>query len=275
MVIYPASSCNRHKRNERLDKMKKNKKYMVISAISMICFFVLWELVTDVFHLFPVYSMPSPIKTFQAFFIKLVNPSPDGSVLLVHVAASLQVALTGYVLGAIVGIPLGILMAWYKPVDLFVKPIFDLIRPIPPIGWVPIMILLLGIDLKSKAMVIFVSAVIPCIINSYSGIKQTSEVHINVGKTFGLTKFEILRKIAIPTALPMIFTGLRVSLGVAWMTLVAAELVAATKGLGYMLQIARTIGRPDIIVMGMLVIAGVGAILTGTLEFLEKKFVRR
>ncbi|MET3741410.1 ABC transporter permease [Clostridium sp. AF19-22AC] len=255
--------------------MKKNKKYMVISAISMICFFVLWELVTDVFHLFPVYSMPSPIKTFQAFFIKLVNPSPDGSVLLVHVAASLQVALTGYVLGAIVGIPLGILMAWYKPVDLFVKPIFDLIRPIPPIGWVPIMILLLGIDLKSKAMVIFVSAVIPCIINSYSGIKQTSEVHINVGKTFGLTKFEILRKIAIPTALPMIFTGLRVSLGVAWMTLVAAELVAATKGLGYMLQIARTIGRPDIIVMGMLVIAGVGAILTGTLEFLEKKFVRR
>ncbi len=73
----------------------------------------------------------------------------------------------------------------------------------------------------------------------------------------------------------MIFTGLRVSLGVAWMTLVAAELVASTKGLGYMLQIARTIGRPDIIVMGMLVIAGVGAVLTGTLELLEKKFVRR
>ena len=82
-------------------------------------------------------------------------------------------------------------------------------------------------------------------------------------------------KIAIPTAMPMIFTGLRVSLGVAWMTLVAAELVASTKGLGYMLQISRTIGRPDIIVMGMLVIAAVGAVLTGTLEFLEKKFVRR
>lgn len=146
--------------------MKKSKKYMVISTISMVCFFVLWEMVTDVLHLFPVYSMPSPIKTFQAFFIKLVNPSPDGSVLLVHVAASLQVALTGYIFGAVVGIPLGILMAWYKPVDLFVKPIFDLVRPIPPIGWVPIMILLLGIDLKSKAMVIFVSAVIPCIINS-------------------------------------------------------------------------------------------------------------
>lgn len=255
--------------------MKNNKKYIVISAISMIVFFMIWELVTDVLQVFLAYSMPSPVKTFQAFISKLTNTSPDGSILIVHIMASLQVTLTGYIFGALVGIPLGILMAWYKPVDLFVKPIFDLIRPIPPIGWVPIMILLLGIDLKSKAMVIFVASVIPCIINAYSGIKQTSEVHINVGKTFGLTKFQILKKIAIPTALPMIFTGLRVSLGVAWMTLVAAELVAATKGLGYMLQIARTIGRPDIIVMGMLVIAAVGAILTGTLEFLEKKFVRR
>lgn len=255
--------------------MKSNKKYMVISVASMMCFFLVWELATDILHVFPTYSMPSPVKTFQAFVAKLTNTSPDGSILIVHIMASLQVTLTGYILGALVGIPLGILMSWYKPVDLFVKPIFDLVRPIPPIGWVPIMILLLGIDLKSKAMVIFVASVIPCIINAYSGIKQTSEVHINVGKTFGLTKFQILKKIAIPTALPMIFTGLRVSLGVAWMTLVAAELVAATKGLGYMLQIARTIGRPDIIVMGMLVIAAVGAILTGTLEFLEKKFVRR
>lgn len=255
--------------------MKNSRKYALISAISMACFFLIWELATDVFQFFPSYAMPSPVKTFSAFFMKLTNTSPDGSVLFTHIAASLQVTLVGYLLGALIGIPLGILMAWYEAVDLFVKPIFDLIRPIPPIGWVPIMILLLGIDLKSKAMVIFVASVIPCIINAYSGIKQTSEVHINVGKTFGLTKFQILKKIAIPTAMPMIFTGLRVSLGVAWMTLVAAELVAATKGLGYMLQIARTIGRPDIIVMGMLVIAGVGAVLTGTLEFLEKKFVRR
>jgi NitT/TauT family transport system permease protein/taurine transport system permease protein len=255
--------------------MRREKKYIFISAGSLACFFLIWWLVTDVLQLFPPFAMPSPLRTFQAFIFKLTNTAPDGSILFAHIAASLQVTLTGFLIGATVGIPIGILMAWYKPVDLFVKPIFDLIRPIPPIGWVPIMVLLLGIDLKSKAMVIFVAAVIPCIINAYSGIKQTSDVHINVGKTFGLTKFQILLKVAVPTALPMIFTGLRVSLGVAWMTLVAAELVAATRGLGYMLQIARTIGRPDIIVMGMLTIAGVGAILTGTLEFLEKKFVRR
>ncbi len=257
------------------DKSESSRIYNILSILSLIGFLIVWQLVTDVFQIFPDYSMPSPLQTLKSFITKLYSTSPDGSVLFIHIAASLQVALTGYLLGAFVGIPLGICMAWFKPVDLFVKPIFDLIRPIPPIGWVPIMMLTLGIGLKAKAMVIFVSAIIPCIINAYSGIRSTSGIHINVAKTFGATNLEILRTIAIPTALPMIFTGLRVSLGVSWMTLVAAELVAATKGLGYMLQIARTIGRPDIIVVGMLVIAGVGAILTGGLEYLEKKYVRR
>lgn len=260
---------------ERINGKKSSAKYYIISACSLLIFLLVWELVTDVFQVFPAYAMPSPKKTLVAFLNKLTKKSPDGSTLFVHIGASLQVALTGYLLGALIGIPLGILMAWYKPVDMVIKPIFDLVRPIPPIGWVPIMVLTLGIGLKAKAMIIFVAAVIPCIINSYSGIKQTSEVHINVAKTFGMSKWMILLKVAIPTALPMIFTGLRVSLGVAWTTLVAAELVAATKGLGYMLQIARTIGRPDIIVMGMFVIAIIGAILVSILEFLEKTFVRR
>ncbi len=257
-----------------MDK-KTNKKYVIISIISLVAFIGLWELATDVFRFFPDYALPSPYKVITTFIKKLYDPNPDGSVLFEHIGASLQVTLTGYVLGAIFGITLGIAMAWYKPIDLFVKPIFDLIRPIPPIGWVPIMILLFGIGLESKAMVIFISGSIPCIINSYSGIRQTSEVHINVAKTFGATKFQVLRKVAIPTAMPMIFTGLKVSLGVSWMTVVAAELVAASKGLGYMLQISRTICRPDIIVMGMLVISGVGTVLITILAFLEKTFVRR
>lgn len=248
---------------------------MIISVISLIVFIAFWELATDVFRFFPEHALPSPFKVLKVFIVKLVEPNPDGSILIEHIMASLQVTLSGYVIGAIFGVTLGIAMAWYKPIDLFVKPIFDLIRPIPPIGWVPIMILLFGIGLESKAMVIFISGSIPSIINSYTGIKQTSEVHINVAKTFGATKFKILTSVAIPTAMPMIFTGLKVSLGVSWMTVVAAELVAASKGLGYMLQISRTICRPDIIVMGMLVISGVGTILITILSLIEKRFVRR
>jgi len=257
-----------------MDK-KANKKFIIISIISLVTFIGLWEVVTDVLRIFPDYALPSPYKVVKVFIRKLYDPNPDGSILIKHIGSSLQVTLAGYGLGAVFGISLGILMAWYKPVDLFVKPMFDLIRPIPPIGWVPIMILLFGIGIESKAMVIFISGSIPCIINAYTGIKQTSEVHINVAKTFGATKFEILKKVAIPTAMPMIFTGLKVSLGVSWMTVVAAELVAASSGLGYMLQISRTICRPDIIVMGMLIISGVGTVLIAILVFLEKKFVRR
>lgn len=264
--------------NPELEKQKmqrENRKYALLSFASLFVFILIWEFATDVFHVFPAYALPSPFNTVKAFLMKMVDPSPDGSILIIHILASLEVVLLGFALGAVIGIPLGILMAWYKPIDMIVKPVFDFIRPIPPIGWVPIFVLLIGIGLQSKIMVVSISAIIPCIINSYAGIKQTSHVHINVAKTFGATNFEILKTVAIPTAMPMIFTGFRVSLGVAWMTLVAAELVAATKGLGYMLQIARTIGRSDIIIMVMFVIAGVGAILISILSFLEKKFVRR
>lgn len=255
-------------------KKRPSRKYLILSILSFLTFLVVWELITDGFRLVKPYALPSPVRVFETFIRKLYSASPDGSTLLVHVLASLEVTVTGFVMGAVIGVPLGICMAWYKKVDLLVGPLFDLVRPIPPIGWVPIMMLMMGIGLKAKAAVIFIAAIIPCIINAYSGIKQTNPVHLWVGRTFGASNFQMLTQVAIPTALPMIFTGLKVSLGVAWMTLVAAELVAATKGLGYMLQIARSIGRADIIVMGMLVIAGVGAMLSYLLQLLENRFVK-
>lgn len=261
---------------EERKKLEREKiKLRILSCISVLVFLGIWELVTEILGIFPTYSLPSPIMVLEAFVTKLYDTVPDGSVLIVHIFASLKVVLSAFILAALVGIPLGILMAWYKPLDMWIKPVFDLLRPIPPVGWVPIMIIVLGIGVGSKIMVVFISAFVPLLLNSYSGIKQTKEVHINVAKTFGSKKREILFQVAIPTAIPMIFTGLKVALGVAWMTLVAAELVAADKGVGYMLQIARTIGRSDIIVMGMFVLAGVGAILISILNFLERKFVRR
>lgn len=165
-------------------------------------------------------------------------------------------------------------MAWYKPIDRIVRPIFDLIRPIPPIGLIPIMVLVFGIGLEAKVAVIFFSAFIPCVINAYSGIKETKDIHLWVARTFGATNGQMLRTIAIPTAMPMIFTGFRVALGASWMSLVAAELLAATRGVGYMIHISRTIGRADVIVVGMLVIGIIGSMLSMMFEFLEKKFVR-
>ena len=184
--------------------------------------------------------------------------------------ASMRVALSGYFLGVVIGIPLGIAMAWFKPVDYFVTPLFDLLRPVPGIAWLPVLIVMFGIGLLSRAMVIFLSAFIACVINSYSGIKNTKPVHLWVGQTFGASNLQQLFQIAIPTALPMIFTGLKVALGASWNALIAAELLASSKGLGFMINQARGIYRPDIIIVGMIAVGITGAILSWLIELLQK-----
>lgn len=255
-------------------KKKENRKFFIISIISLVTFFLVWELATDVFRLMPDYSLPSPVKVFKSFINKFSNQNPDNGTLQQHVFTSLKVALSGYLLGAVVGIPLGICMAWVKKIDLFVTPLFDLIRPVPTIAWIPLMILWFGIGLGAKAAIIFVSAFVPCVINSYAGIKQTLPVHLWVSQTFGASRTKMLFTVAVPTAIPLIFTGLRISLGTAWMSLCAAEMLAANRGLGYMIQLNRQLGRPDLIIVGMLTIGGIGALLSFLLGLLESKLVK-
>jgi NitT/TauT family transport system permease protein/taurine transport system permease protein len=95
-----------------------------------------------------------------------------------HIGSSLKIAMSGYLLGVLIGTPLGILMSWYKWCDLFVRPIFDLLRPIPGIAWIPLMIIIFGIGMTSKVVVVFLAAFVPCVLNSYTGIRQTRDVHL-------------------------------------------------------------------------------------------------
>ena len=109
---------------------------------------------------------------------KLTDPNPDGATLLAHLVSSLKIVLSGYLLGVVIGVPLGIVMAWYEKADLMVRPVFDMIRTVPGIAWVPVMVVFLGIGFTSKAVVIFIGAVVANVINAYSGIKQTKQVHL-------------------------------------------------------------------------------------------------
>ncbi|GAA0182788.1 ABC transporter permease [Clostridium sediminicola] len=255
-----------------MEKIKRNN--LILSIISIAVFLVIWYLCTAILELVPSKTLPDPIKIYHTFIDKFTNPNPDGGTLIEHTLASLRTALTGYFVALIIGIPLGILMAWYKYIDRFVRPVFDLIKPIPGIAWIPLMIVVFGIGIKSKAAVVFFSAVVPCILNSYTGIKQTRDVHLWVARTFGATNFQMLQKIAIPTALPYIMTGVRVALGSAWIAIVAAELLGSTKGLGFMIQQSRGIFRTDIIIVGMIAIGICGAALTQILTIVEKKVVK-
>lgn len=258
--------------------MKKNKnifsKYTVISIVSVAVVVFIWWLVTDALGLFRSNVLPSPVKVTQTFVTKWYQTKPDGATLLTHLISSLEVALSGYLLGALIGIPLGIFMAWNDKIDMIVRPVFDFVRTIPGVAWTSVMVTLVGIGFMSKVLVIFIAAMVAMIVNSYSGIKQTKTVHLWVGQTFGASRWELLTKVAIPSALPMIFTGLDVALGSAWTTLVAAELLASTKGLGFMIQQARGIFRLDIVIVGMVVIAITGSILSTIIERIGEKVVK-
>ena len=258
----------------RRAERKRRQKYLLISILTMVIFLGIWELCSDVLRLLPAYSLPSPIAAAQAFVAKFYDRSPDRAYIWQHAWASLKVVVIGGGLGIAIGIPLGILMGWYKKFDQFFKGIFDVIRPIPPIAWIPIMVVLLGIGIKAKAAVIFLASVVPCVINTYSGIKQVNPVHLWVAQIFGASDMQMLRTIGIPSAMPMIFTGVRVALNAAWMALVAAELLASTQGLGYMIQISRTFGRPDIIIAGMFAIGILSMLFNVIISLLEKKFVK-
>ncbi len=253
---------------------QKNKRNIWISISSVLLLLLVWFLCTSVLRLVPQKTLPDPIKVFTTFIDKFTNPNPDGGTLIKHTMASLQIALTGYIVAIIIGIPLGILMAWNKYIDRFVRPIFDLVKPIPGVAWIPLMIVILGIGIESKAAVVFFSAVVPCVLNSYTGIKQTKEVHLWVARTFGSKRRQMLFKVAIPTALPYIMTGIRIALGSAWVSIVAAELLGSTKGLGFMIQQSRGIYRTDIIIVGMISIGICGAILTGVLTAIERKVIK-
>ena len=246
----------------------------IISVVSIIVFLAIWYLATAVLHLVPAHSLPDPIKVFTTFVTKLSSSVPEGATLPQHMWESFKIAMMGYALGVIIGIPMGIAMGWFRWIDKVVRPIFDFLKPIPPIALIPVMIVIFGIGMKSKACIIFFSTVIPCVINSYSGIKQTSQIHLWVARTFGATSRQQLFTVAIPSSLPMVFAGLRVAMGVSWMALVAAELMGATRGIGYMIATARNLLRSDIIIVGLLTLGAIGIFISLIFDFLEKKFVR-
>ena len=213
------------------------------------------------------------LEVLRLFVTKLSDPNPDGAVLTVHIWSSLQVALLGFLLAVVIGVPLGWLMGWYRGADSFLRPIFEIIRPIPPVSWIPLTIVWLGIGLPAKSFIVFFAAFVPCLINAYTGIRQTKEVLKNVGKTFGASYFTVFVKVGIPSSLVMTFAGIKVAIGNAWATLVAAEMLAASSGLGYMILMGRSYARVDLIILGIVVIGVLGVIISAIINRLERIFL--
>ncbi|MGI5837270.1 MAG: ABC transporter permease [Chloroflexota bacterium] len=246
------------------------RKRTILSGASVVVVIAFWYLITAVFGLIKPLFLPSPDNVVRTFISFLYEPYA-GHNLWGHAAASLQLVLFSFFLAIGIGIPLGVLMGWFKTFDAIVNPLFQMMRPIPPLAWIPLAIVWFGIGIEAKMFVIWLAAFVPSVINSYTGIKLVDQVLIQAARTFGANKLQILREVAIPSSLPVILAGMRISLGVSWMTLVASELLAATAGLGYAMQIARRSMYPEVIVVNMLVIGLLGAVMGKILQLFERR----
>jgi NitT/TauT family transport system permease protein len=242
----------------------------MLSVIGILGFLILWQ-VMAVSGIVDSKYLSTPINIINLFITKLSDANPDGAVIGVNILASLTVSLSGFGLAILIGVPLGLFMGWYKGFDSFMRPLFEIIRPIPPVSWIPLTIVWLGIGLQAKALIVFFAAFVPCLINSYTGIRQTSEVLINVAKTCGASNFTIFWKVGIPSSMTLTFAGIKVAIGNAWATLVAAEMLAASSGLGYMILMGRQFGRVDLVILGIVVIGAIGIIITIFIGMIENK----
>ena len=187
-----------------------NFAYAMLSVAGVLSFFLIWQLLIE-FGIVSGRYLSKPTEIVALFIYKMTNTNPDGSTIPVSTLASLEVAIVGLLLAIVTGVPIGLLMGWYKGFRKFIKPVFEILRPIPPISWIPLTILWLGIGIKAKAFIIFFAAFIPCVINSATGIEQTNKTLINVAKTCGASNVEIFFKVGIPSALPIMFAGIRVA----------------------------------------------------------------
>jgi NitT/TauT family transport system permease protein len=184
---------------------------------------------------------------------------------------SLRRVAIGFGAASLIGIPLGLTLGWYPAVNQVINPVLQILRPISPIAWIPVAIILLGVGDHAATSLIFLGALFPIIVACVDGVSNVPSVFRLAGRNFGLGPFRLLTQVVFPAALPKIIVGLRIALGIAWLVVVAAEMIAVDSGLGYLVIDSRNSGkRYDLVVAAMLLIGLIGLILDTGVRRLEK-----
>jgi NitT/TauT family transport system permease protein len=187
-----------------------------------------------------------------------------------HIGASLMRVGTGFALAVALAIPLGLWMGWVRGAFATLNPLFQILRPISPIAWIPIAILWFGVGNASPIYLIFIASVFPMIVQTTVGVHTIEKRYLRAAENFGVSRVTLFRRVVLPATLPQIIVGMRVALGVAWLVVVAAEMIALRSGLGYLIIDARNAGnRYDLVIAGMIIIGIIGLMLDGIMRLLE------
>jgi len=191
--------------------------------------------------------------------------------LLKYIVASLFRVTWGFLLAVLVGVPFGLLLGWFHRVYQAFNPMIQVLRPISPIAWIPLAILWFGVSDLAPIFLIFLASVFPITVSATAAVRNLQPVYLRAARNFGLSRSQLFRRVILPASLPQILTGLRIALGVAWLVVVAAEMIAVNSGLGYLIIDARNAGkRYDLVVAGMIIIGVIGLLLDMMVRRLER-----
>jgi ABC-type nitrate/sulfonate/bicarbonate transport system permease component len=238
---------------------------IALSAAGIIMFLAIWALASRALN--PV-LLPYPPAVFEAYRELIA----DGS-LMKDMGASLARVFGGFAIAAIVAPPVALLLGYSWHLRCLILPLVTLIRPIPPIAWIPLAILWFGLGDPPSYFITALAAFFPIFLSSFAGAQALEKEHINAARSLGAGAGALLLRVMLPSALPHIATGLRIGLGQAWMAVVTAELVAAQSGLGFMIQASRLNLETARVLVGMTLIGILGASMTASLSLIERKLI--
>jgi taurine transport system permease protein len=240
------------------------------SAVAVLAAIGAWWLVTWAGLIPPLY-LPGPVAVFR----KLIEVSRDGymdATLWQHFQASLLRVLAALLLGIATAVPLGLALGLNRVLRALVDPLIEFYRPIPPLAYLPLIVIWFGIGEVSKILLIFLAIFAPTTVATTAGVLAVDPIRLRVAQSLGATRLQLVRFVILPSALPTIMTGIRIALGAGWSTLVAAELIAATRGLGFMIQSASQFLATDLVIAGILVVALVAVLIEIALRRLQLRF---
>ncbi len=242
-----------------------------ISAFVIAALIFFWWLVTYAGLIKPLF-LPSPMGVINAL-LTMLREGFTGVSFWEHTWVSTLRVFGAFLLACLIGIPLGIAMGMNPIARGIFDPPIEFYRPIPPLAYLPLMIIWFGIDELTKVLLIFLSVLAPLVLGARAGVRSAAIEQIHAAYSFGATRWQVIRMVVLPAAMPEIFTAMRVGIGFGWTTLVAAEMVAATSGLGYTVLSASRFLQTDIVIMGIVVIAIIAYAFDHLVRFVERRVV--
>jgi NitT/TauT family transport system permease protein len=257
------------KNSDDQKRLNHNARWLLLHVITpAIILIVLWQVIAFL-------TQSSLLDVYNALVQLALVGDSDGHLLSEHIQMSLTRVIVGFSVAAATAIPLGIVIGRYQLANSILGPVVEAMRPIPPIAWIPLAILLFRTNmLGAQVFIIWVGAFFPILINTTTGVKRTEPVHIDAAKTFGASERQILSKIVVPSAGPEVFAGLRIGFGIGWMCLVAAEMIGGGLGLGYLVLIMQQVGRTGAVIASMLLIGLIGFLISFFFLYVERYLLR-